>query len=374
MRRPFQRLKVLMMFLFAVFLCPPLFAVTADEYYQAGLSLYTQQNYTQAVPYLKAAVQLNPGHWQAYQLMGYCYYQSQDNINALDSFDKSVAINPENLELKTFADNLRMRTGIMPSAPAAAPAAAAITRTPTPKEARAFEKNKWIQLRAGGIVAGLGDLKTSADTFPDVWNEGVTSEAKADGMGFLVGVEGGYALDRENSLGLSIDGGFFGGYTATATDGFDEYKESYVPTMVGVGFNYYHYFLMGTSRIQLGGGPGFYLTMLKVSETFNGENWANGNMSGLGFGGTLNLGWEMAVSEMISINVNLRGRYASTSNIKADAQSTTTGEDMGEIGFVMYPGGHAGIAPVSAIGADGIRWANVDYTGVDADLGLTIHY
>jgi tetratricopeptide (TPR) repeat protein len=211
MRRPFPFLRVLMIFFLSVLSCSPLAAATADEYYQAGLSLYSQKNYPQAIPYLKAAIQLNPNHWQAYQLMGYCYYQTLDNAGALDVFDKSIAINPENLELKIYADNLRARTGISPSIPAAASAGVVGSRAPTPKEARAFEKNKWLQLHLSGIFASLGDLKAGADAFPALFDPDVTTEAKMDGLGFLIGLEGGYAFNPENSIGLSIDAGVFGG-------------------------------------------------------------------------------------------------------------------------------------------------------------------
>lgn len=82
-------------------------AFTADNYYNAGSQLYQKGQYDQAIQYCQAAVQINPGDWQAYQLMGYCYYSQKNNLQALQALDHSLQINPNNPALQTFDNQLR---------------------------------------------------------------------------------------------------------------------------------------------------------------------------------------------------------------------------------------------------------------------------
>src|SRR5579863_8527864 len=102
------------------------FAVTAADYYKAGLDFYNQKEYAQSIDYLKAAVQLDPHHWQAYQTLGLCYYLKNRIVDALAAFDKSIALHP-NPDLKKFADTLRSFTP--GPTPTSGPGQAA---TPTP--------------------------------------------------------------------------------------------------------------------------------------------------------------------------------------------------------------------------------------------------
>ena len=90
-------------------------AATSQEYFDAGLSLYQKQNYSQAVPYFRAAIQLDPQSWKAYQMLGQSYYEMGDSGSALQMFDKSLEIHPANKSLRQFANKLRSAT--MPGLP-----------------------------------------------------------------------------------------------------------------------------------------------------------------------------------------------------------------------------------------------------------------
>ncbi|HVM33493.1 MAG TPA: tetratricopeptide repeat protein [bacterium] len=85
------------------------FAATAQQYYDAGLQLYNQKQYNQAVAYFKAAVQMDPSNWQADQALGSAYYAEGDKTDALSAYDQSLALHP-NPQLQQFADGLRGST------------------------------------------------------------------------------------------------------------------------------------------------------------------------------------------------------------------------------------------------------------------------
>ena len=103
-------------------------AATAEEYYKAGIDLYNQKEYAQSIDYLKAAVQQDPNHWQAYQTLGLCYYFKNRIVEALAAFDKSLALH-DNRDLKKFADTLRNFTPV--PTPTSGPGQAT-TPSPTP--------------------------------------------------------------------------------------------------------------------------------------------------------------------------------------------------------------------------------------------------
>jgi tetratricopeptide (TPR) repeat protein len=47
---------------------------TSDVYYQWGNKLYVQENYDLCIKYYKAAIQVDPQNWKAYQALGSCEY------------------------------------------------------------------------------------------------------------------------------------------------------------------------------------------------------------------------------------------------------------------------------------------------------------
>lgn len=89
----------------------PLLAATSGEYFNAGKSLYQQGHLDQAAKYFEAATQTDPNNWQAYQSLGNCRYQLKQLPEALVAFNKSLALHPDNPQLKSFADNLRAQVG-----------------------------------------------------------------------------------------------------------------------------------------------------------------------------------------------------------------------------------------------------------------------
>ncbi len=84
-------------------------AVTSQEYLDAGKSLYHKNQFDQAAKYLKAAVQTDPQNWDAYVALGNCLFKQNQLSDALDAFDKSLALHPDNPGVKTFSDALRKK-------------------------------------------------------------------------------------------------------------------------------------------------------------------------------------------------------------------------------------------------------------------------
>ena len=76
--------KIIRLLFSAFFVLIPaaVFAATADDDYTSGNQFYQQGQYDQAILSFQAAIQANPNDWQAYQVLGYCYYEQKNNLLA----------------------------------------------------------------------------------------------------------------------------------------------------------------------------------------------------------------------------------------------------------------------------------------------------
>jgi hypothetical protein len=95
-------------------------------------------------------------------------------------------------------------------------------------------------------------------------------------------------------------------------------------------------------------------------------------MVGYGFGGNLTLGYELYLSREMMLSLMVQGRFAGTSNIQGEFKDTQG--NLHQVGLVMTSQDYLGTAYTSSIGSNGIRWANVDYTGGSAAIGLSFRY
>lgn len=78
----------------------------ADQEYQTGAALYAAGKAAEAWQHASAALKLNPGHWQAWQLVGNCQYAQGDKPGALVSYRYALQLHPDNPDLKAWVDQL----------------------------------------------------------------------------------------------------------------------------------------------------------------------------------------------------------------------------------------------------------------------------
>ena len=339
--------------------------------------MYQTGDYNRAVQYLNAAVQVDPSNWQAYQVLGTVYYKTNDHQAALTAFDKSLAIHSDNPSLKSFADQIRASLALPPpvTSATAPPPGSGNTSSPTvktPKETiTVFGEGRWVNVRLAPIFATLGDLQTGADTVTK--NQAVNLGTATNGnLGVLLGVEAGYSFDSHNAISLSADLGLFDGYKDQYSQGFYSGLDSFSPTMGAVEVKYSRFFNFGSNRLRVGAGPGLYITSLQVTQAVNNNVIVTGPMNGFGFGGSLNLSFEIYLARDFMLSIFGEGRIASTSNIQG--QFVDPNGNIQQVGLVMDKNNYLGTAATTYIGTNGLRWATVDYTGGDAGLGLSVRY
>ena len=74
--------------------------------YQSASAAYAAKRHAEARDLAEAVVAADPGHWQAWQLLGNSRYALGDRAGALVAYRTSLELHPDNPALKTFADSL----------------------------------------------------------------------------------------------------------------------------------------------------------------------------------------------------------------------------------------------------------------------------
>jgi tetratricopeptide (TPR) repeat protein len=95
---------------FLLFLAVSVQAQTSDTYYQAGLKLYSGQDYTRAILYFGAAIKMDPQNVAAYQGRGNCYYAKADYQDALQDYRQVQQLRPSPA-ISQFINRIQAKMG-----------------------------------------------------------------------------------------------------------------------------------------------------------------------------------------------------------------------------------------------------------------------
>ncbi|HXL72785.1 MAG TPA: tetratricopeptide repeat protein, partial [bacterium] len=90
------------------------YAYTSNDYYKAGLNLYSSQNYGQAIKYFSAALSLDTNNTSALQARANCYYVLGQYQQALADYRQVQALNPSD-QLAQFIIKVQDKANASPS-------------------------------------------------------------------------------------------------------------------------------------------------------------------------------------------------------------------------------------------------------------------
>jgi tetratricopeptide (TPR) repeat protein len=96
--------------------------VTPESDYRKGLDLYAKGRYEAALERFQLAIDENWNFWQSYQMAGYCYFEMRDKESALNAFEESLKIKPDNPGLVKIVNDLKAGTLDIPVRPVEAEA------------------------------------------------------------------------------------------------------------------------------------------------------------------------------------------------------------------------------------------------------------
>ena len=179
---------VLALFLFLISSVSAWAVATSDAYYQAGNKLYMQGNYDLCIRYYKAAIQVDPQNWKAYQALGSCEYHMGLKDAAISDFNHSLTINPNNPPLQGFVNRIQ--------APAA-PSAPSYQNQATVGDSRLPKKGS-ISWTIGWAVDSLSYQDLVSDFAPTT----LTFSSEPIGVEFDLGAD--YTLSQNIQLGAQI--------------------------------------------------------------------------------------------------------------------------------------------------------------------------
>jgi len=81
----------------------------AIEYYNSSLQVYQSRQFDLAIKDLEKALFHNPNFWQAYQLLGNCYYSQGMTKEAFTAYEQALKFNPANRQLRDWLTLQKLR-------------------------------------------------------------------------------------------------------------------------------------------------------------------------------------------------------------------------------------------------------------------------
>ncbi|OGR97641.1 MAG: hypothetical protein A2902_06760 [Elusimicrobia bacterium RIFCSPLOWO2_01_FULL_64_13] len=87
-------------------------AAGASDYLAYGSQLYSESKFEEAIPYFQYAVEQDPSHAEALQLLGHSYYGLGMIPEALRCYDALLALTPEDEEMRRWVEQLKISAGV----------------------------------------------------------------------------------------------------------------------------------------------------------------------------------------------------------------------------------------------------------------------
>ena len=244
--------------------------------------------------------------------------------------------------------------------------------------------DRWIRFYSGYDFSAMDQLVNGVQAYePSAKSLGYTNLGYDTGHGgLLLGLELGQQLDRDNALSISPELVISQGDTFVETNNGNNSTAAFQPSLIGATVNYTHtLFRAKGTRTFAVAGAGYYHAMLNVAETVVGANPGSfeGIFTGDTFGGILGLGQEFAIGSWISLELTVRGRWASFNELTTGKLNINgTQFVLGNGPYALYTGSAnqntVFLGPTSLAGAPGTQFMNLDYSGFNGDLAVRMYF
>ncbi len=351
--------------------------------YQIGLTLYKEGSYAQAVSHFQSAIQTDPTFWQAYQVLGQCKYQLGDKTGALDSFNHSLQIHPNNPSLRNFVDKLRKIISQSPMGTEGSKPVSTLGMSARPLVNTASRMDPaFVQIYGTIGNSAFTDLNSGYRALNNL-----TSGTNSDNQTYFpyagMGVEMGYSVDRNDCFSMNLELASVYGFSINSGDTQDEHLVKLNNQLLVFGLNYSYltpdkdgpwiarfgvaYYLLGFSYSESEVDPA-----TAVSQSVNlpaGSGNTLGASVALGkdfdIGG---LSLEMLGKVKIATISQMTGAYTSTGGPNPGLNANGTGA------LAISSDGILNLVDQSQMGSSGERYALMELMGFELRVGLNYRF
>ncbi len=296
------------------------------------------------------------------------------------------------------ADNLAAATDSFQVSPASQPSAyesefAKVTHKKRVEETpdtdqpsgTVFDDSKFFaQIYSGYDFSSLGDLASGTTAWINYGkSQAVATTGGANGSGVLAGALFGVRLNPTNSLSLDLGSVFTFSNGFTLTGPGNSISQTLDPLLLSASIDYTLDIVKNAgSHTYISVGAGWYHASVnyELAESSPASVLGQGTYTGDTIGGTLSIGEEVDLGNSFGLDFSVRGRYASFGRVSSNTGTSFSGggtPDSLAISSTTFPGYNI-LLPVSNAGIDAnpslIRYAVLDYTGIDAKLGLSLYF
>ncbi len=248
-----------------------------------------------------------------------------------------------------------------------------------------FDSSRFfLEVYTGYDYSFLGDIVNGTKAWIPYANAvGDTGSASTNNSGILAGALFGLHLDKTSSLALDLGGVFpLGGNNWSVNGmGFQD-SQTCDSILLDVSVDYRLNLLQSPgARTYVTAGAGWYHAI--VSYTLVSPSApCGGTFTGDTLGGTLGVGEEISLGPSVGLDVSVRGRYASFSQVSASSATALDGLDSSATGasslsiynYDQYPILVPTLNSYASANSSVIRNAMVDFSGIDATAAVAFYF
>ena len=368
---------------FLLLLASQTWGAGAQDEYQIGLTLYKQGHYAQAVSHFQSAVQTDPSYWQAFQLLGQSQYQSGDKAGALNTFDQSLKLHPDNPSLRNFTERLRKTLPPpVPGTEGTRPVSAlGMSAKPLVNPASRMQP-AFAQVYATFGSSIFTDLSTGFRVLNNLTfnpNSQNTTDLPYLGMG----VELGYCPDRNDCFSMNLELASVYGFSINSNDPTDQFTEKLSNQLMSIGLNYAYMTPDKDGPWIARFGVAYYLLGFSYSESEVDISAAVSQQVSLPAGTGTALGASVALGKDFDLggfSLELLGKVKMATISQMTGAYTATGGPNPNLGtsgmgaLAVRSDGVINVVDQSQMGTSGERYARMELLGFELRAGLNYRF
>ncbi len=377
--------------------CRPLLAAPSqdgDLEYQTAFQLYQSGQYQEALHHFYLAADENLDSWKTYHMIGNCYFIMRKKDAALGAYRESLKIHPNNPTLLGNYRQLMSSPSLSSGIPLRPLEDSTDVRYKQPPVTVSYDLIAqvsgyampygpyhnykipsprfpvWLKLNSSFGFVNMQDLESGAQSWNQSSGSGTQAGiASARNSGVELGLEGGWNLDKADSLSLGMD--YLGGegYQVQVVSSSSELLQSVSPNTYALDLNYYRDLTGGRSRLYVTGGLGYYFTQVSYYQA-DPTNPIQGLLNGGTLGWSLGVGNEWFLTREVGLELSGRFRYAKINQVQGDI---TNPQGSTSSALAVLRNGTLGVQSTQSLGQGNGAYAAIDYTGFDLRLSMDLY-